>query len=383
MPSHSLPSSTQSDLAATRQQRDELEASGRRLARELRDAIYTLSQLHATQQGPAASWRVRGLQSAGTQTQYCQLWAASLCGAPPGATAEVEASGDGSVLCAAHSSASSGSDDGGSSSSSRSPPAPAGPAPPPAPVRVLALPALQQAIRELYRAKAVADIAVARGQRPFQPLPDFLAAYLAQQCGSEGATVAVRARQLQASVEAHAGADGEVALFGLAAGMLEEAELGEGSAGGGGGAAGSPQPRAVAPAASGGAAGSPAPTAAAASVPLVLYQSRRRAGSTAAQRAADALPTLRRFGASAWHAAAAAAAARPPLAGPGRPFNPAGPDQLLHPMAAEVHNLALGVPGVEQLATWVLGGGLGPLLPRLDLGLRLSENQARTLRFQR
>lgn len=364
----------QADLAATRQQRDELDASGRRLARELRDAIYTLSQLHAAQQGPAASWRVRGLQSAGTQTHYCQLWASSLCGPPPGADGcEAGASGDGSVLCAAgdSSASSAGSEDG--SSCGASPPAP-GPAPPaPAPARVLALPALQHQIRELYRWKAAADIAVARGQRPFQPLPDFVASYLAQQCGSEGAAVAARARQLQASVEAHAAADREVALFGLAAGMLEEDEP---EAAGGCSLQAPPGALVVVPA-GGTTAGLPRSSTAAAAAPLVLYHSRRRAGTAAAQRAADALPTLRRFGASAWHAAAAAAAARPPLAGSGRPFNPAGPDQLLHPMAAEVHNLSLSVPGVEQLASWVLAGGLGPLLPRLDLGLRLAENQVR------
>jgi hypothetical protein len=85
------------------------------------------------------------------------------------------------------------------------------------------LPALQQQIREIYRSKAQHDIAVARGQRPFLPLADFVASYLAQQHGSDGCAVEQRAQQLQASVESHADVL-EVAMFGLAAGMLEEGE---------------------------------------------------------------------------------------------------------------------------------------------------------------
>ena len=46
-----------------------------------------------------------------------------------------------------------------------------------------------------------------------------------------------------------------------------------------------------------------------------------------------------------------------------------------HP-PSQVHNLALSVPGVEQLMVWVLSGGLGACLPTLDLGLQLAENQA-------
>lgn len=316
---------------------------------------------------------MRGLQSAGTQTQYCQLWAANLCtpvgSCGSGGCETGEGSGEGSVLCAAQSSSSSGSEDGSAAGcAGPSLPASGAVAPPAAAVGVLPLPVLQQQIRELYRAKASADIAVARRQRPFQPLADFMAAYLAQQHGVQGLAVQQRARQLQASVEAHAAADREVALFGLAAGMLEEAP-------------GADSPGAatlvVAPDAAGGAtAESTCPSSAAAAVvPLVLYASRRHAGTAAAQHMQDARPALRRFSASAWHATAAASADRPALAGPERAFNPAGPDQLLPPMVAGVHNLALGVPGVEQLATWVLGGGLGAVLPRMDLGLRLSENQ--------
>ena len=71
----------QADLAATREQREALDAQSRRLARELRDAIYTISQQNAAQQGQAVSWAVRGLRSAAVQTQYCELWQANLAAA--------------------------------------------------------------------------------------------------------------------------------------------------------------------------------------------------------------------------------------------------------------------------------------------------------------
>ena len=362
----------QADLAATRQQRDELDAQSRRLAAELRDAIYSLSQMVAAQQGQAVSWAVRGLTSTGVQTQHCELWEAALwCGSSssnistsscsPGCSAlGGSASADGSVLCAPEQS--------GASAVSTSEDAEEAADDPVASIsgaaRVLPLPALQQQIRALYRAKALHDIAVARGQRAFMALPEFVAAHLALQSGVDGPAVQQRAAQLQASVEAHAAADREVALFGLAAGMLEETS----EAGDAGGSAGrNPCALVVQP------AGIAAPSsAAAAAVPLVLYQSRRQAGTHTAQQAADALPTLRRFCASSWHSAYLRSAARPVLAGT---FDSAGPAQLLHPMAAEVHNLAVSVPGVEQLMCWVLQGGLGACLGGLDLGLRLAESQ--------
>jgi hypothetical protein len=71
---------TQADLAVTREQREALDAQSRRLARELRDAIYTISQQNAAQQGQAVSWAVRGLRSAAVQTQHCELWQANLGG---------------------------------------------------------------------------------------------------------------------------------------------------------------------------------------------------------------------------------------------------------------------------------------------------------------
>lgn len=364
----------QADLASTRQQRDELDAQSRRLAGELRDAIYSLSQMVAAQQGQVVSWAVRGLTSTAVQTQHCELWEAAVrfggssggsvgsataC-SPGNAALAGGASGDGSVLCAPEqsaASAASGADDG------EEPPAePAAGAAP----RVLQLAALQQQIRALYRAKALHDIAVARGQRPFMPLPDFVAAHLTLQSGVDGPAVQQRAAQLQASVEAHAAADRDVTLFGLAAGMLEEVEAG-GDAGSSAGASTSSCAVVVQP---GGSAASA--SAAAAAVPLVLYHSRRCVSTSAAQQAADTLPTLRRFCAASWHAAYLRSAARSALA---RPFDPAGPAQLLHPMAAEVHNLAVAVPGVEQLMCWVLQGGLGACLGALDLGLRLAESQ--------
>lgn len=365
----------QADLASTRQQRDELDAQSRRLAGELRDAIYSLSQMVAAQQGQVVSWAVRGLTSTAVQTQHCELWEAAVrfggssggsvgsataC-SPGNAALAGGASGDGSVLCAPEqsaASAASGADDG------EDPPAePAAGAAP----RVLPLAALQQQIRALYRAKALHDIAVARGQRPFMPLPDFVAAHPTLQSGVDGPAVQQRAAQLQASVEAHAAADRDVTLFGLAAGMLEEVEAGGDAGSSAGPTSTSSCAVVVQP---GGSAASA--SAAAAAVPLVLYHSRRCVSTSAAQQAADTLPTLRRFCAASWHAAYLRSAARPALA---RPFGPAGPAQLLHPMAAEVHNLAVAVPGVEQLMSWVLQGGLGTCMGALDLGLRLAESQ--------
>lgn len=310
-----------------------------RLGGELRDAIYSLSQLHAASHcSQAASWAVRGLQSGGTQTEYCRLWVASLCGAPGGGDSESGgASGEGSVLCTVTSSASS--EESGA----------AGGEPAGEPVhRVLSLPVLRQQLRELYRAKAPHDIAVARGQRPFMPLAAFLASH---QHGSEGPAVRQRAAQLQASVEAHAAADEEVALFGVSVGWLGERAASD---------AASPPPAAGVP-------GAPCMDAAAA-VPLVLYHSRRRQGGAAAEQA-QVLPPLRRFCAAAWHAAYLQSAGRPPVPG----FSAAA---LLPATLADVHSVAVGMPGVEQLLAWALGGGVGAALPRLDLGLRLSELQA-------
>lgn len=357
----------QADLADTRQQRDDLAAESSRLAGELRDCIYSLSAAVAQQQGQLVSWALRGLQSCGTQTEYCRLWEANLChgsthstgqdAGSKGATGpESSASAGGSVLCPAVQDRSFG--EGSEDEACSGVEAGSGQleaAPPP---RALSLPALQRQIQSIYRAKAVHDIAVARGQRPFLPLADFLAAHLSLQAGAHGPAVRQRAAQLQASVEAHAGADREVALFGLAAGMLEEAE--EHTV-----RVDCCAPLMLQPAA----AGCSVSGSAGAAVPLILYHSRRIDG-TAVQRA---LPTLRRFGAAAWHVAYLRSAARPPLAQPFDPFEGSRP--LLHPMAAEVHAQAVVTPGVEPLMSWVLGGGLGACIDGLDLGLRLAENQ--------
>ena len=314
------------------------------------------------------SWAVRGLRSAAVQTQHCELWQANLggsCSCKAGTCSAAEGSSKDSLPCSAQSSRSRCSS--AAASEGRRPAPAAGAAAEEEPAgRVMPLPALQQQIREIYRSKAQHDIAVARGQRPFLPLADFVASYLAQQHGSDGYAVEQRAQQLQASVEAHACVF-EVAMFGLAAGMLEEGEgavpsyaclLVDKEA------AMSPQQVTAA---------SCAASQPAAAVPLVLYHSRRRGGSTAEQQQrAGAPPALRRFCAASWHAAYQRSAGRCPLP---QPFNPAGADQLLPGMASEVHNQALGVPGIEQLMCWVLGGGLGGCLPQLDLGLRLAETQ--------
>ena len=369
----------QADLDATREQRGQLEGQCQQLAQDLRDAIYSLGQVHAQHQGQAVSWAVRGLKSAGVQTQYCELWESNLggtagtCHNSAGAingTACVagSGSGNGSVLWAAAQESSSGSSRGGSGEASEN----GGEADASSGVevqgqeeaaaaRVLPLPALRQAIQDIYRAKAIADIAVARGQSPFLPLADFLAAYLAQQHGAEGAAVQQRAQQLQASVEAHAGV-WEVGLFGLAAGMLEEAENWDAAPPGS-----APAILVRPPGSSSPSAAAPPPSAAADAVPLVLYHSRRRRGTPSQLQHGEALWSLRRFCGASWLAAFRRSAA----------LCPAGPDQLLHGMAAELHNLALSVPGMEQLAAWVLGGGVGACLPQLDLGLRLAENQVR------
>lgn len=348
--------------------------------------------MHAQRQGAATSWAVRGLQSQGAQTQYCELWVANLCGKAGGGGAagpccpdgcadglDGAASGDGSVLCAPQSSAGTAASEDGSPravSEAEAVELAAAVDTPAAPARVLPLPALRQQIRDLYQAKALHDIAVARGQRPFLPLADFLACHLALQAGVGGPTVQQRAAQLQTSVAAHAAAgDREVALFGLAAGMLEEAPCGAcgcsatGDDSSGGLLVLQPRP---------GLGGAAASTTAADAVPTVLYHSRRRTGSRAQHELEDALPVLRRYSASAWHAAYLRSAARRPLP---QPFDPAGCQQLLPAMAAEIHNLAVGVPGVEQLITWALGSEACPSasLPQLDLGLRLAENQVEAL----
>ncbi|KAL4424429.1 hypothetical protein ABPG77_006367 [Micractinium sp. CCAP 211/92] len=374
----------QADLDATRRQRDTAEDQGRRLAAELRDAIYSLAQQCARQQGQGVSWAVRGLTSAAAQTQYCELWeanvgcaCASCCGgdASTGGTSDRAGGGLGatSVLCSSSSSSSrdacvSGNGSGGDSKdgvAAGRTAAPAGPASSPA--QVLSLGALQQQIADLYRAKALHDLAVARGDKPFLPLPEFVARHLAVRSGAEGRAVQRRSAQLRASVEAHAGVY-EVAMFGLSTGMLEEA---------GGGLAPSTAAReaALKVASAGPAAGisdsplKPGTTATAAVVPAVLYA---RSSRAAPSPAGNALPALRRFCAADWHAAYHASAARSPLP---QPFNPAAADQI-HPMVSEVHDLALSVPGVEQLMCWVLGGGAAACLPHMDLGLRLAENQA-------
>lgn len=338
-----------------------------------------MGQMQAQQQGQAVSWAVRGLTSTAVQTQYCELWEANIG----------SSTGD-SVLCTLPSSSSSGtsSSSGLQSTSSRGGSedgAVAGEvgttAAPAAAARVLALSALQQQIKEIYRAKAQSDLAAARGQRPFVPLPDFVASYLAQQSGSDGRAVQQRAQQLQASVEAHAEVF-EVGMFGLSAGMLEEA------AGlSAGGPAGTAVTAAAAQSGASCASASASPlapplTATSAAVPLVLYsRARARSGSRGIGPGAAecrlqqeaVLPALRRFSGASWHAAYQQSAARPPLP---QPFHPAAFDQI-HSMASEVHNLALSVPGVEQLMCWVLDGGLASCLSQLELGLRLAENQVR------
>lgn len=383
MPSCSSGSPCQADLDATRRQRDEAEAQGRRLAGELRDAIYSLGQLCAQQQGQGVSWAVRGLTNAAVQTQYCELWEANLgyaCASCCRGSGDASAGGKGgeaergldatSILCSSRSDASTASDGsgGGSEDGAAASGAAARVEPPSGPVRVLSLWSLQQQIKEIYRSKALHDLAVARGHKPFLPLPDFVALHLAVQSGAGGRAVQRRAAQLQASVEAHA-AVYEVAMFGLSTGMLEEAggALAPGAAARGSALAAPPARPA------GGAPGSPlkpGTTAAAAAVPLLLYSG---ASAAPALPTGGPLPTLRRFCAAGWHAAYHASAARPQLP---QPFNPAAADQL-HPMTSEVHNLALSVPGVEQLMCWVLGGGAAACMPQLDLGLRLAENQAR------
>ncbi|KAL4437050.1 hypothetical protein ABPG75_004189 [Micractinium tetrahymenae] len=330
----------QADLAATRGQRDAAEAQGRRLAQELWEANVGCACASCARSSGC------GAVSEGCMGERGADAASVLCGSSSNASASSDGSEDGAAAGAA-----------------------AAPAEQPcSPVRVLSLWALQQHIKEIYRAKALHDLAVARGQKPFLPLPDFVAQHLALQSGPEGRAVQQRARQLQASVEAHAGVY-EVAMFGLSTGMLEEAA----------GALAPAATRGTAFAVSAAApAGSlpaspanllkPTTTAAAAVVPAVLYGD---GGAAAALPAGGAVPALRRFCAADWHAACQVSAARRPLP---QPFNPAASDQI-HPMASEVHNLALGTPGVEQLMCWVLGGGVAASLPQLDLGLRLAENQ--------
>lgn len=359
-----------------RGQRDAAEARISQLASDLRDAIYSLSQLHAAQQDPAAAWALRGLASAATQTQHCELWEANLVAADyiHARLDGKDGSEGGSVLWADHSASEAGSRRRSSGGDTHAEPGlgeiggGAGTAGSACKDKLLPLPALQQLVRDVYRGKAQQDIAVARGQRPFQPLREYVAAYLAQQYGAEGPAVQQRTRQLQASVAAHAGVR-EVGLFGLAAGLLWEAAPGDAHP------ANSPHAVVLGSAAAGQSSYSRhAHSAAATAVPLVLYHSRRVQGAPAKMCHSPARAALRCFCAAAWHAAYLASAARPPLRQP-LSFG-AGPGSLLHGVAAEVSELALSVPGVEQLAAWVLRGGLGACLPQLDLGLRLAENQA-------
>lgn len=293
------------------------------------------------------SWAVRGLTSTAVQTQYCELWAAnvgcscaSCCrgGGDRNAGGKSERAGGGldatSVLCSSSScsdasvSANGGGGAGEDILAASRVAAPGGPAT--SPVRVLSLGALQQQIADLYRAKALHDLAVARGDKPCLPLPEFVERHLAVQSGAEGRAVQRRSAQLRASIEAHAGVY-EVAMFGLSTGMLEEA---------GGGLAPStatPREAALKGASAGHAAGAsdgplkPGTTMAAAMVPAVLYA---RSSRAAPSPAGNALPALRRFCAADWHAAYQASAARSPLP---QPFDPAAADQI-HPMASQVRS---------------------------------------------
>ena len=330
--------SLQGQLAALRDERRELDRRCRDLSGQLRDAIYTISQMNAQQQGQALSWALRGLHSTGVQTQYCELWVRNLGSSGDGADSigVVAAQGEqhGASLVPHQQpeevAAASGAKGGSSSSEARP----------------LPLPDLQRLIAAIYRSKAVCDIAVARGQRAFQTLPEFTDSYVGQQHGADTQAGQRRREQLQLGVEAWAGSVAEVALFGLSTGMLAEGADGQLLSTRGGRAAG------------GGGSG--------AAVPLVMYHGKQPQPAGAAQ--ADALAGLHRFCHSQWHAAYLASHVRQLPA----PFSPA---DALHGICAEVAALVAGVPGAEVLLRWVATGGVGSSWSQLDLGLPLGENQ--------
>lgn len=319
----------QAQLAAAQGERGELERRCGDLSKQLRDAIYTISQLQAASRGQAASWALRGLRSSAAQTQYCELWVRTVAddpGCPDAAAAAAAEQPAQGVDCVPTAAAA----------------APAASSP-----RPLALPELRRLIADVYQAKAVADIAAARGMRPFQPLDKFLDTYLAQQHGPGSAAAAARHEALHLGVEAYAGNVGEVALFGLSAGLLAEA---------GGGCLASTRGRPCAASSAG------------AAVPLVLYHSRREAPPDAHTAA---LPALRRFCHGRWHAAHLASRGRAAAA-----FRPAA---ALHAICGEVAALVAAAPGAESLLRWAAGGGAGAVLGEagLELGLPLAEDQAR------
>lgn len=258
----------------------------------------------------------------------------------------------------------------------------------------------QALVRQLYKAKAAQDIAVARGQRPFTPLPEFVGSYFQLQYGLGMAAAEQRLAQLGASVRAHAAAGcQELALFGLAAGLLTEDELAAAVAAAAVGAQQQQQGTACGEAAEAEADGAllvmpalppvlvrqdtaqseqrscspPSPSYACgpsrqttAKAPLVLYHSRRQ---PAAQRRGATLGCLDAFRHSRWHAAYLRSATR--RLGP-----PPNPLQLLHSVCGEVAELLQSVPGVGELLEWVQGGGVAAAVQGADLGMPLAESQA-------
>eukprot|EP00887_Chlorella_sp_A99_P005256 scaffold1.g5256.t1 len=318
---------SQAQLAEVQEERWALEARCKGLGKELRDAIYTISQMHAEQQGPQLTWQLRGLRSRGAQTQYCELWERTL--GDPGETEEE--AGGGAVSETGPRGLGVEAAAGGASSGGEGRVAPP-------------LAAVKRLIAEVMRAKAVADIAAARSQQPFAALDEFLEAFITQQHGLETAAAVQRRELLQAGVEAWARTDVEVALFGLSAELLAEG----------------PGGRLVST------RGRTSRDAAADRVPLVLYAG---AWQRPEMARAEALTSLRGFCHARWHAAYLASRARPALMA-------CSFADGLHSICGEVQALVASVPGAELLLRWVATRGVGRCVADLDLGLPLAENQA-------
>ena len=443
-PRSPTPACPQAERDAFKGQRDLHAGLSQQLSLKLREAAYALAQLQAGAEGPVLSLARRSLLDAAAQTQHCELWLRNACAGeaagssssssdaaagtaeaavsaePSGGAgqAEVAAGEEGTaaqpalprlsladtlaliqqVGTALHYSlsrgcccCSSGRKEYPARHRSRptaaAPPLPSRPSTPAQithPHTFCARPA------QVYKSKAVQDIAVARGRQPFAPLPAFQAAHFALQHGAGGALAAAKLRQLGEAVRQHAGGSREVALFGLAAGLVTEEEVAAAveaaeahaqgqdqaqAADAEAGAAGQPQvllppvllrqDTAQAEQRPGSSSAAGERQQAAAKAPLVLYHSRRRAPA----QARDAvLASLEAFAHSRWHAAYLRSAAR-------SLDPPPNPLALLPSVCWEVQDLLLSVPGVPELLRWVQGGGAAAGLRGADLGMPLAENQ--------
>ncbi|GAB4817978.1 hypothetical protein N2152v2_005024 [Parachlorella kessleri] len=353
----------QAERNALKGQRDLHEGLSRQLAHKLREAAYTIRQLQVEAEGPFLSVAHRSLQDRHVQTQYCELWLRNVVGESVDCSQGAIASGACLMDLTEESMQTAAALDTQLQLQQAA--------------AIWSLAETQRSIQDIYRHKAVQDIIVARGLQPFTPLPAFLEGFFRLQYGAASEVGIQRMDQLAASVRCHAVSDREVAMFGLAAGLLKEEEL----------AAVNPSwslPYEDTPATLAAANACPPPVyvdqdtaqqrlsasargTAAPKVPQVLYNSWRQSRA----QVRDAVgASLQNFQHSSWYAAYLASAARQLLPAPNPMLTLDGV-----PVCAEVRGLLLSTPGVPDLLDWVMAGGVAACLRGAELGIPVAENQ--------